>query len=172
MTGKKELYYKRWAWNREKCHAINLLVELINKYQYNTQYVTRNSAPRAVYSALLKGYRKKSFIDNLFKGSGSYVDTEKDYFDCLIVDEAHRLNEKSGMFSNKGENQIKEIINASKLSIFFIDEAQRVTFKDKGSIEEIRHWARKIRQIFMKWNYLRSLDVMVVMDIWLGSIIY
>jgi hypothetical protein len=36
--------------------AINLLVELINKYQYNTQYVTRNSAPRSVYSALLKGY--------------------------------------------------------------------------------------------------------------------
>jgi DUF2075 family protein len=123
--------------------AINLLVELINKYQYNTQYVTRNSAPRSVYSALLKGYRKKSFIDNLFKGSGSYVDTDKDYFDCLIVDEAHRLNEKSGMFSNLGENQIKEIIHASKLSIFFIDEAQRVTFKDKGSIEEIKHWAKK-----------------------------
>jgi DUF2075 family protein len=123
--------------------AINLLVELINEHQYNTQYVTRNSAPRSVYSALLKGYRKKSFIDNLFKGSGSYVETERDYFDCLIVDEAHRLNEKSGLFSNLGENQIKEIIHASKLSIFFIDEAQRVTFKDKGSIEEIRHWAKK-----------------------------
>lgn len=123
--------------------AINLLVELINKYQYNTQYVTRNSAPRAVYSALLKGYRKKSFIDNLFKGSGSYINIENNYFDCLIVDEAHRLNEKSGMFSNKGENQIKEIIHASKLSIFFIDEAQRVTFKDKGSIDEIKYWAKK-----------------------------
>lgn len=123
--------------------AINLLVELINKYQYNTQYVTRNSAPRTVYSALLKGFRKKSFIDNLFKGSGAYVNAEKDYFDCLIVDEAHRLNEKSGMFYNKGENQIKEIIHASKLSIFFIDEAQKVTFKDKGSIDEIYHWAKK-----------------------------
>lgn len=123
--------------------AINLLVELINNYQYNTQYVTRNSAPRAVYSALLKGYRKKSFIDNLFKGSGSYINASENYFDCLIIDEAHRLNEKSGMFSNLGENQIKEIIYASKLSIFFIDEAQRVTFKDKGSIEEIRHWAKQ-----------------------------
>ena len=27
-----------------------------------------------------------------------------------MVDEAHRLNEKSGLFQNKGENQIKEII--------------------------------------------------------------
>ena len=38
-------------------------------------------------SALLKGYRTKSFIDNLFKGSGSYIDIENNYFDCLIVDE-------------------------------------------------------------------------------------
>ena len=121
--------------------AINLLVELINKYSLNAQYVTKNSAPRTVYSSLLKGYRKKSFIDNLFKGSGSYTDTELNYFDCLIVDEAHRLNEKSGMFMNLGENQVKELIHSSKMSVFFIDEAQRVTFKDKGSVQEIKDWA-------------------------------
>jgi len=121
--------------------AINLLVKLINELEYNTQYVTKNSAPREVYSALLKGYQKKSFIDNLFKGSGAYTETENNYFDCLIVDEAHRLNEKSGMFSHLGENQMKELINASKLSIFFIDEAQKVTLKDKGSIETIKAYA-------------------------------
>lgn len=124
--------------------AINLLVELLNKYQMNTQYITKNSAPRAVYSALLKGYQKKSFIDNLFKGSGSYYNTDKNYFDCLIIDEAHRLNEKSGMFSHLGENQTMELINASKLSIFFIDEAQKVTFKDKGSIETIKQFAKAL----------------------------
>jgi DUF2075 family protein len=123
--------------------AINLLVELINKYQLNCQYVTKNSAPRTVYSSLLKGYRKKSFIDNLFKGSGAYTETELDYFDCLIIDEAHRLNEKSGMFMNLGENQVKELIHSSRMSVFFIDEAQRVTFKDKGSISEIQYWAKK-----------------------------
>ena len=32
----------------------------------------------------------------MFKGSGSYVDCEENTFDALIVDEAHRLNEKSG----------------------------------------------------------------------------
>jgi hypothetical protein len=46
------------------------------------------------------------------------------------VDEAHRLNAKSGMFSNLGENQILEIIDSSKFSIFFIDEDQKVTLKD------------------------------------------
>ena len=44
---------------------------------------------------------------------GIFTDTEENVFDCLIVDEAHRLNEKSGLFSNLGENQVKEIINAS-----------------------------------------------------------
>lgn len=32
------------------------------------------------------------------------------------ADEAHRLNEKSGMFHNLGENQIKEIIHAALCS--------------------------------------------------------
>jgi DUF2075 family protein/DNA replication protein DnaC len=122
--------------------AINLLANLIQK-GINTQYVTRNAAPREVYAALLKKDFKRHFIDNLFKGSGSYIKSKKDDFNCLIVDEAHRLNEKSGMFSNLGENQIKEIIHASQLSIFFIDEAQKVTLKDKGSIEEIRKYASK-----------------------------
>ncbi|MBU0754785.1 MAG: DUF2075 domain-containing protein, partial [Planctomycetes bacterium] len=46
----------------------------------------------------------------MFKGSGVYTECEENTLNALIVDEAHRLNEKSGMFQNKGENQIKEII--------------------------------------------------------------
>jgi DUF2075 family protein len=45
------------------------------------------------------------------------------------------------MFNHLGENQIKEIISASKLSIFFVDEDQKVTLKDIGDKEEIRFWA-------------------------------
>lgn len=70
------------------------------------------------------------------------MDYPKDSLDTAIVDEAHRLSEKSGMFNNKGENQIKEIIDAAKCSIFFIDERQRVHINDKGSVEEIKKWAR------------------------------
>jgi len=62
-------------------------------------------------------------------------------FDVLIVDEALLLNEKSGLFSNLGENQIKELINAARLTIFFLDESQRVTLKDIGSKQEIMRWA-------------------------------
>lgn len=122
--------------------AVNLLVEF-TKRQLLAQYVTKNAAPRDVYASKLIGSFKKSHINNLFKGSGSYTDCEQSIFDVLIVDEAHRLNAKSGMFQNLGENQIKEIIMASKFSMFFIDEDQRITFKDIGETEEIRQWAKK-----------------------------
>lgn len=122
--------------------AINMLVAILNMDQ-NVMYVTKNSAPREVYrKKLTEGKYRKAYIDNLFKGSGSFTEAISDDFDCLIVDEAHRLNEKSGMFQNLGENQVKEIINAAKTSIFFVDDFQMVTTKDIGSTNEIKKWCR------------------------------
>ena len=120
--------------------AINLLKQFLNR-SFNSFYVTKNSAPREVFKAKLK-IDKMSGLNNLFKGSGSFYDCESNAFDVLIVDEAHRLNKKSGRYSNLGENQIKEIINASRFSIFFIDENQKVTLKDNGSIDEIKKYAK------------------------------
>lgn len=120
--------------------AINLLCQLTAEGQV-VQYVSKNSAPRNVYAAKLRGNYKSKYIGELFKGSGSYVDVPANTFNTLIVDEAHRLNAKSGLFQNLGENQIKEIINAAQLSVFFIDEHQRVTLKDIGSVAEIRKYA-------------------------------
>jgi len=122
--------------------AINLLVKLTAKNRF-VSYITKNSAPRAVYASLLTGDMKKSHINNLFKGSGSFIDAETNLYDALIVDEAHRLNDKSGMFRNIGENQIKELIEASKVTVFFIDEDQRIHIHDIGEKEEIRKWAKK-----------------------------
>ena len=120
--------------------AIQLLVALTQKDQF-VQYVSKNSAPRAVYCEKLKGTLKQHSVDNMFKGSGSYTEIGNNMIHTLLVDEAHRLNEKSGMFHNKGENQIKEIIHSALCSVFFIDESQRVTMSDIGSVDEIRKWA-------------------------------
>lgn len=120
--------------------AINLLAQLTNEDQF-CQYVSKNSAPRNVYQKKLKGEIRKSSIDNMFKGSGIYTDAEEGIVDTILVDEAHRLNEKSGMYHSMGENQIKEIIHAARCSVFFIDESQRVTLSDIGSVSEIEKWA-------------------------------
>lgn len=122
--------------------AVNLLAELTCEDQF-CQYVSKNSAPRNVYRKKLKGEVQKSSVDHMFKGSGIYTDASSNMIDTLLVDEAHRLNEKSGMFHNIGENQIKEIIHAAKCSVFFIDESQRVTLQDIGRVDEIKRWAEK-----------------------------
>lgn len=116
--------------------AVNLLVELTKKGLV-CQYVTKNAAPRAVYASKLTGTLKKTQYNNLFKGSGSYVNADENQFDALIVDEAHRLNLKSGLYGNIGENQILEIINASKFSIFFVDDNQKIHINDIGDKRRI-----------------------------------
>lgn len=131
--------------------AINLLVNLINE-DLVTMYVTKNAAPRNVYSTKLKGDFRKTHIDNLFKGSGSFTEVELNEFDVLIVDEAHRLNEKSGLFQNRGENQIKELIKGANLTIFFIDEHQKVTLQDIGSVELIESFAKEFNAQVMKYE--------------------
>lgn len=93
---------------------------------------------------MLTGSYKKSEINTLFTGSGSFVTSQHNEYDALITDEAHRLVEKSGLFNNLGENQVKEIINAAKVSVFFIDEAQQVTWQDVGSVSEIEKWAHSL----------------------------
>ena len=122
--------------------AVNLLVRLIEG-RLNAKYITKNAAPRAVYEAKLKGDFKKSALSNLFGGPDSMHSLEPNTFDTLIIDEAHRLRAKSGIFGNLGENQVAESIRAARLSIFFVDDAQRVTLKDVGGIEEIRRFASK-----------------------------
>jgi DUF2075 family protein len=121
--------------------SINALARLTSQ-RLNVKYVTPNAAPRAVFEAKLKKIFGKADIRSLFSGSGSFTETESSSFDTLIVDEAHRLKMKSGMFKNLGENQVREIINTAKTSVFFIDEAQKVTWSDVGQISMIEEQAK------------------------------
>lgn len=140
VNKKKVLIVKGGPGTGKSVVAINLLTE-ITRRGLNTQYVSKNAAPRAVYQSKLTGSFNKAIIGNLFRGSGSFLSSASNIFDTLIVDEAHRLNEKSGLYGNLGENQIKELIDAACCTVFFIDEDQRVTLSDIGTIDEIRKWA-------------------------------
>lgn len=123
--------------------AVQLLAQLI-KAKLSAAYVTKNSAPRNVYSKELVGSNyRKSYVQHLFVPSGSFVAAKRNEFDVLICDEAHRLNERSGLYHNQGVNQAGEIIHASKVSVFFIDEDQRVTTSDYGTVDMIKDQARK-----------------------------
>lgn len=119
--------------------AIQLLCALTGK-GYSANYVTKNAAPRNVYFEKLRQEKYKlSYIKSLFKSSDSFWQAPANLLDCIIVDEAHRLKKKSALFH--GENQVKELIHAGRVTVFLIDEDQRITTKDIGSKEEIRKWA-------------------------------
>lgn len=141
-TGKKQvLIVEGGPGTGKSVIAIQLLVSMTKKGKL-CHYITKNAAPRNVlYSKFMGVNGVHSTIKNLFKSSGAYVNARSETFDMLIADEAHRLQEHSGLYGNQGENQIKEIINASKVSIFFIDERQIVSLQDIGTIAEIKKWA-------------------------------
>ena len=120
--------------------AVNLLAALLARGR-NARYVSKNAAPRAVYEAQLAGTFTKTRISNLFTGSGAFVDEAADTHDTLIVDEAHRLNEKSGLYRNLGDHQVRELIRAARCTVFFVDDDQCVTLFDVGTRDTLRAMA-------------------------------
>ena len=119
--------------------AINALARATS-LRMNARYVTPNAAPRTVFEEKLQGALPKADIHDLFSGSASYTTTESDSYDLLIVDEAHRLRLRSQYI--KGDNQIREIINSARTAVFFIDEAQKVTWQDVGEVSAIESFAK------------------------------
>jgi len=141
--GKRVLIVEGGPGTGKSVVAVNLLVGL-TRAGLVAKYVTKNAAPRAVYESRLTGSFKKSHISNLFVGSGAFTETKPDEFDALVVDEAHRLNEMSGLYRNLGEHQVKEIINSARFSVFFVDESQKVTLQDIGDKDTIHKWANAL----------------------------
>ena len=120
--------------------AVNLLMRFIND-SLNAAYVTKNSAPRQAFLSLLAdGHANRvADIGHLFRSPFGLNKCRENDFDCLIVDEAHRLVKK--MYGDwGGENQVKECIESSLLTIFLLDEDQAVTKSDIGSVSEISKW--------------------------------
>jgi len=124
--------------------AVNLLMHYITA-TCNAAYVTKNSAPRQAFLSILSNNRAEGIADisPLFRSPFGLSQIPSNSYDCLIVDEAHRLVKK--MYGDwTGENQVKECINASLLTIFMLDEDQAVTTKDIGSVQEITKWCKEL----------------------------
>ena len=131
---------------------VNLLKEFLLKNN-NACYCTKNSAPREAYQKLLakSNYKAMVNIKQLFRSPFGLCNLTSNFYDCLIVDETHRLVKKmygrlvKKMYGDwKGDNQVKECINASLFTVFLLDEDQQITKKDIGSVEEIKKWATEL----------------------------
>ena len=125
--------------------AVRLLAEILREKRMGF-FVAPNRAFRETLVEYLskgnKGYREDG--QALFQSSWSFHDV--DYMlnsrnDVLIVDEAHRLKNKAHMY--KGKNMVDDLVRAARIVIFFIDETQRVSWNDIGSMAEIKKAAAK-----------------------------
>ena len=118
--------------------AMQTMAKLISQ-GYAASYMTKNAAPRDVFKIkLVEGHKKESFIRGVLQSPISLEhNIRENAFPCILVDEGHRLT------TRYGHNQIEDIIRSSQVNVFFIDEDQKVTTKDIGSIEAIKAAAQK-----------------------------
>ena len=104
-----------------------------------TMFVTVNAAPKKVlYNGLTKDKLfKNNELESLFKYPSVFANRPSNEVDCLLIDEAHRIFKmKGGVGLKSGTNMLRELINVSKVSVFFIDDNQAVT-KDDYATEKI-----------------------------------
>ncbi|HLF06579.1 MAG TPA: DNA/RNA helicase domain-containing protein, partial [Thermoplasmata archaeon] len=117
--------------------AINLMADLLRQ-GYNAQYATGS---RAFTETLRKAIGIRGAVQ--FKYFNSYTSTSYNSVDVLIADEAHRIRKTSSNRFTAAERrtdaaQIDELLGASKVAVFFIDDDQVVRPDEIGSVEYIR----------------------------------
>ena len=128
--------------------AVNALGQLLNpndgKDRRNACYVTSNFTPRTYFGDVLTDDFTKKAIKELFKTPSVFANSSSYDFDCIIVDEAHRmLKWKYGWGIKKDVDAIDKLFNASRVNVFLIDEDQVVTIYDDLSIKQIKQYAEK-----------------------------
>jgi DUF2075 family protein len=123
--------------------AINLLARFLGEGR-TAHYATGSRAfTRTLWK--LVGSRAKPVL----KYFNSYRTAALGEIDALICDEAHRIRETSNdRFPPKAkkstEPQIRELLRAAKVAVFFIDDRQGVRPKEIGSSEYIRRHATEV----------------------------
>ncbi len=122
--------------------AINLMADLLLK-GFNVQYATGSRAFTQTLRAVIGSRGSVQF--NYFN---SYTNAELNAIDVLVADEAHRIRKlSSNRFTPKEQRsdkpQIDELIKASKVTVFFIDDDQIVRPDEIGSVQYIRDAAAR-----------------------------
>ncbi|WP_243083150.1 DUF2075 domain-containing protein [Streptomyces sp. 891-h] len=104
------------------------------------------SGSRAFNGAMQRhvGYGDREFQES-FTYFSSFMDPPEEPLDVLICDEAHRLREISETRSGeKGTKpQVEEILDASRVAVFFLDEGQSVRPNEVGTQQFIVDAAEK-----------------------------
>jgi hypothetical protein len=117
--------------------AINLLAKL-SREGFNAHYATGSRAFTETLRRII-GTRGSE----QFRYFNSYTGAGVNAIDVLVCDEAHRIREFSfNRYTPKAKRsdkpQIREILDAAKVSVFFIDDRQTVRPGEIGTVDYLR----------------------------------
>ena len=127
--------------------AIGLQIKA--EFESEGRTVEYASGSRAFNGALQEhvGYRDREFKETFTYFNG-YVTPPNPPLDLLICDEAHRLRDRSTNRFWKPEQQgtkpqVEELLDASRLTVFFLDQGQSVRPKEVGTVALIKEAAQR-----------------------------
>ncbi len=122
--------------------AINVLARCIIDLKLNASYITKNMAPRKCYANLLSKGNAKKMIDlkKAIQSPWCLPSTTYNGLDVGIFDEAHRMQKKPYQYA--GSDMLLDAIKAAKVSVFFVDDDQRITIHDKYDVKTIIDYAK------------------------------
>ena len=88
-------------------------------------------------------------VKALFKYFNSFMTAERNGFDVLICDEAHRMRETSANRYTRaelrtGRPQVRELIDAARVPVFLLDQHQVVRPGETGTAQLIREHASEL----------------------------
>jgi uncharacterized protein len=123
--------------------AINLLAEALSR-GHVSHYATGSKSFTETLRKVV-GARGSSF----FRYFNGYGDAEANAVDLLVSDEAHRIRTTSASrftpaAKRTGKPQVRELMEASKVSVFLLDDHQVVRPNEIGSAQYIRDAAAEL----------------------------
>ena len=123
--------------------AINVLARCIIDLGLNASYITKNMAPRKCYANLLaKGNAKKMInLQKAIQSPWCLPNTIYNGLDVGIYDEAHRMQKKP--YQYEGNDMLEDAIKAARVSVFFVDDDQRITTRDVYTVDSIIEYAKR-----------------------------
>jgi len=127
--------------------AVRLLAEVLASRRLGF-FIAPNKAFRdTLVEQLARGSRDyREDGQALFQSSWSFHTadfTEDRLHEVLVVDEAHRLKDEA--YQYRGASMVEDMVRAARISVFFLDETQRVQWNDCGSERRIRDAAKKFK---------------------------
>lgn len=126
--------------------ALSLLGELARQGRAVLHATGSRSFTQTLRQVAGKGSTR---VKGLFKYFNSFMEAERNGLEVLILDEAHRLREKSvnrytpKPLRERARLQVDELLDAARVPVFLLDQHQVVRPGEMGSVPEIEEAARR-----------------------------